>query len=490
MIQFKRETCGDLEAVLNREWLETNGLGGFASSTVIGLNTRRYHGLLVAATKPPVGRMVLLSKLEETLFIEGKRFDLSANRYPGVVHPQGFRYLKEFRLDPFPVFTYEVEGIEIEKSVFMIHGENSTVIHYHLTKNNHPGSPKDIGLEIRPLIAFRDYHGTTHENGGINSAVQERSGLATVTPYQGLLTLHLAHNAIELCKTRDWYRNFEYDAERERGLDFSEDLFNPFVLSFDLRSRRQASIIASTEERDAAQAVEYRQAEITRRRKALVASPIDDGFAQSLAAASDQYLVSRGDEKTVIAGYHWFGDWGRDTMIALPGLTLPTGKYDVARSILRTFAKYMDQGMLPNRFPDAGETPEYNTVDAALWFIEAARAYLAYTDDLEFVREELYLTFTDIISWHVRGTRYGIKVDDSGLLVSGEPGVQLTWMDAKASDWGVTPRRGKPVEIQALWYNALCIMEELASRFADAARKRYRHMAAVAQWSFNRLFWN
>jgi len=357
MIQFERETWSDLEAALRREWLETNGLGGFASSTIVGLNTRRYHGLLVAATKPPVGRLVLLSKLEETLLIDGRRFDLSANRYPGVIHPQGFHYLKQFHLDPFPVFTYEVDGIEMDKSVFMIHGENSVVIHYELRKNNRPEVPKNLRLEIRPLIAFRDYHGTTHENGVINPAVQESSGLASVTPYHGLPSLHLAHNAIELRKTGDWYRNFEYDAERERGLDCSEDLFNPFALCFDLRMRRQASIIASTERRDVAQAVEYRRAEITRRRKVLVASPIEDGFAQSLAAASDQYLVSRGEDKTVIAGYHWFGDWGRDTMIALPGLTLPTGKYEVARSILRTFAKHMDQGMLPNRFPDAGETP-------------------------------------------------------------------------------------------------------------------------------------
>jgi predicted glycogen debranching enzyme len=491
MIQFERETWGDLEVALRREWLETNGLGGFASSTIIGLNTRRYHGLLVAATKPPVGRLVLLSKLEETLFIDGKHFELSANRYSGLIHPHGFHYLKQFRLDPFPVFTYEVEGLEFEKSVFMIHAENSTVIHYELRKNNRPDVPKNLRLEIRPLIAFRDYHGATRENGAINPALQEHSGLVSVTPYHGLPSLHLAHNAIELQETGDWYRNFEYDAERERGLDFSEDLFNPFVLCFNLRLRRQASIIASTEQRDVTQTVEYRRAEITRRRKALVASPIEDSFAQSLAAASDQYLVSRGDEKTVIAGYHWFGDWGRDTMIALPGLTLPTRKHEIARSILRTFANHVDQGMLPNRFPDAGETPEYNTVDATFWFFEAARAYLAYTGDLEFVGDELYPVFVDIISWHARGTRYGIKVDPSGLLGSGELGIQLTWMDARVGDWVVTPRRGKPVEIQALWYNALCIMEDLASRFGnEAARKGYRHMAAVAQWSFNRLFWN
>jgi len=490
MIQFKPEICRDLDAALRREWLETNGLGGFASSTIIGLNTRRYHGLLVAATKPPVGRFVLLSKLEETLFIEGQAFELSANRYPGVVHPQGFRYLKQFRLDPFPVFTYEIEGIEIEKSVFMIQGENSTVVHYELKKNNHPESPKNLWLELRPLIAFRDYHNATHENGAISRDVEERSDLASVSPYQGLPSLYLAHNAVDLRKTGDWYRNLEYDAERERGLDFSEDLFNPLVLRFDLRLRRQASVIASTEQRDVAK-VEYRESEITRRRNAKLSSPVEDDFVQTLAAAADQYIVSRGDQKTVIAGYHWFSDWGRDTMIALPGLTLPTGKHEVARSILRTFAKHADQGMLPNRFPDAGETPEYNTVDATLWFFEAARAYLAYTGDLEFVRDELYPVFADIVLWHVRGTRYGIKVDPSGLLSSGEPGVQLTWMDAKVGDWVVTPRRGKPVEIQALWYNALCIMEDLARHFGDeAGQKRYRSMATLARWSFNRLFWN
>jgi predicted glycogen debranching enzyme len=491
MIQFGKDTCGDLDAALRREWLETNGLGGFASSTIVGLNTRRYHGLLVAATKPPVGRLVLLSKLEETLFIDGQPFDLSANRYPGAVHPQGFRYLKQFRLDPFPTFTYEVEGIELEKAVFMVHGENTTVVQYELKKNNHPERPKSLSLELRPLIAFRDYHSTTHENGAINPAVEERSGLATVTPYQGLPSLHLAHNAVELRKTGDWYRHFEYAVERERGLDFSEDLFSPFVLRFDLRLRRQGSVIASMGQHDVTQVAKHRQAEITRRRDAEMISPIEDSFARSLVAASDQYIVSRGEQKTVIAGYHWFSDWGRDTMIALPGLTLPTGKYEVARSILRTFAKHVDQGMLPNRFPDAGETPEYNTVDATLWFFEAARAYLAYTGDLDFVRDELYPVFGDIISWHARGTRYGIKVDASGLLSSGEPGVQLTWMDAKVGDWVVTPRRGKPVEIQALWYNALCIMEDLARRLGDEpSQKRYRNMATVASWSFNRLFWN
>jgi predicted glycogen debranching enzyme len=491
MIQFDEDICNNLDSALSREWLETNGLGGFAASTIVGLNTRRYHGLLVAATKPPVGRLVLLSKLEETLVVDGRAFDLSANRYPGVVHPQGFRYLKQFRLDPFPVFTYEVEGVEIEKRVFMVHAENTTVVQYEMKAGRSADGPKECRLEIRPLIAFRDYHSTTHENGAINPGVEQQPWLASVTPYSGLPSLHVAHNACELHVTGAWYRQFEYEVERERGLDFTEDLFNPFLLKFDLSLNPQCSLIASTEQHDVAHVDALRESEIHRRRDAKRSAPIDDGFAQNLAAAADQFIVARGDQKTVIAGYHWFSDWGRDTMIALPGLTLPTGKHDIARSILRTFARHVNQGMLPNRFPDEGETPEYNTVDATLWFFEAARQYLNYTGDLEFLRSELYEVFAGIISWHLRGTRYGIKVGDDGLLSSGEPGVQLTWMDAKVNDWVVTPRHGKPVEIQALWYNALRIMEDLARRFCDEADwASYRKLAADARSSFNRLFWN
>ena len=492
MIQFNQPTCGNLELASGLEWLETNGLGGFASSTILGLNTRRYHGLLVAATKPPVGRLVLLSKLEETVRIDGKPYEISANRYPDVVHPQGFRFLKGFRLDPFPVFTYQVGGVEIEKSVFMIQGENSVVVQYEL--NSAAGTKSSpaptVELLVRPLTAFRDYHGTTHENGALNPFVRGIPALASIAPYEGLPTLYMANNAEELRVTGEWYRNFQYEAERERGLDFQEDLFNPLLLRFRLTNGMPATVIASTQTRDITRVAEYRDKEITRRRALSAVSPLPDDFARTLTAAADQYIVGRGYLKTVIAGYHWFSDWGRDTMISLPGLTLITGRYEIARNILCEFARAVNQGMLPNRFPDDGESPEYNTVDATLWFFEAARAYLAYSGDLEFVRSELYSVFTDIISWHVRGTRYGIKVDASGLLTSGEPGVQLTWMDAKVGDWVVTPRRGKPVEIQALWYNALRIMEDLARAFGDeGSEKRYRTMAGLAQWSFNRLFW-
>src|SRR5215469_18867781 len=488
MILFGKDVCRNLDSGLRREWLETNGIGGFASSTINGCNTRRYHGLLVAATKPPVGRFVLLSKLEETLLVNGRTYDLSTNLYPSVVHPQGFQFLTQFRLDPFPIFTFSVDGVELAKKTFMAHGQNTAVIKYELI--NSPGAAQ-VQLDLRPLIAFRDYHSLTHENGAIDGRVDTQREFIRLSPYPGLPSLYLANDAVRIESTGNWYRNFEYDPERERGLDFKEDLFNPCVLRFDLNQRPTATLIASTERQNVDAAEQYEQDEIVRRRQIAERAPVKDDFITSLTSAADQYIVSRSDHKSVIAGYHWFSDWGRDTMIALPGLTLPTGRFEIARSILRTFAQHVDQGMLPNRFPDAGETPEYNTVDATLWFFEAVRAYHAYTGDLAFVQQELYPVLADIINWHVRGTRYRIKLDTAGLLNSGEPGAQLTWMDAKVGDWVVTPRCGKPVEVQALWYNAIRTMEDLAAHTADeTGRKRYSNMAALTKWSFNRLFWN
>lgn len=493
MIQFDENICSNTDEAIEHEWLETNGLGGFASSTITGLNTRRYHGLLVAAINPPVERMVLLSKMEETLVVNGEGYDLSVNQYPNTIHPQGYRYLKEFRLDPFPTFVYEVAGVVIEKSVFIVHGENTTVVQYKLQEKS--SEVAECRLEVHPLVAFRDYHGTAHENGGINAQVETAEGLATIHPYADLPKLYFAHDANELANTGYWYRNFEYSVERERGLDFTEDLFNHFALKFDLDKNTSATVIASTQLHAADEACELRRAEVERREKLLVGVK-DDELIRTLTLAADQFIVARGEQKTVIAGYHWFADWGRDTMIALPGLTLATGRYDIARSILLEFANHVDRGMLPNRFLptsslNAGGESEYNTVDATLWYFEAVRALLAHTNDYDFVRTNLYDALTDIINWHERGTRYQIYVDTDGLLFAGETGVQLTWMDAKVGDWVVTPRTGKPVEIQALWYNALRVMEELAGRFGDDANAgRFATMAGRAKESFNRQFWN
>ena len=453
VIRLDQSICTDLDQSLKLEWLETNGLGGFSSSTITGLNTRRYHGLLTAATKPPVRRFVLLSKMEETLLVDGRPYDLSSNQYPGVVHPQGYRYLSEFRLDPFPTFVYRVEGIEIEKRVFMIHGENTTAIEYEIRK---PDSAPACSLELRPLIAFRDYHATTQSNDSINRAVRAGDGIASITPYKGLPALHFGHNAASLEESGNWYFNFEYEAELERGLDGHEDLFNPFVMRFSFQDVARAIVIASTEARAAQEVAELKRRELERRKRVLRGAPSSDPLIQQLTVAADQFIVQRGELNSVIAGYHWFADWGRDTMIALPGLTLMTGRPEIARNILEAFAQSADRGMLPNRFPDAGETPEYNTVDATLWLFEAVRSYMHYTGDYQFVRDRLYTKLKEIVDWHFCGTRYGIRVDgEDGLLACGEPGVQLTWMDAKVGDWVVTPRSGKPVEIQALWHNAL-----------------------------------
>jgi predicted glycogen debranching enzyme len=477
MITLDQKSC-------TTEWLETNGIGGFSSSTVIGLNTRRYHGLLTAATKPPVGRFVLLSKLEESLVIDGRRYELSANQYPGVIHPQGFNYQTGFRLDPFPTFTYEIEGVQVEKSVFMVQGENTTVIQYELKSSTTNSS--DIKLEIRPLIAFRDYHSTTHENTALNPNIETEPTQTSLKPYSDLSALHLAHDPAEIDANGFWYRNFQYVVEQERGLDFAEDLFSPCAFTFELNARKKISIVASTDQHNAGDADKYREIELERR------STVNDTnkLVALLKTAADQFIVARAAGETVIAGYHWFADWGRDTMIALPGLTLANGRCDVARNILAEFAKHVDRGMLPNRFPDAGEPPEYNTVDATLWLFEAVRSFLQYTGDYEFVRTNLYAVLQDIIKWHLNGTRYQIHADDDGLLCSGEPGVQLTWMDAKVGDRVVTPRYGKPVEIQALWYNALRVMEQMADRFNDPNGKQYGATADKARDSFNDLFWN
>jgi len=482
---FGPQALAHAEESLKREWVETNGIGGFASSTIWGLNTRRYHGLLVAATKPPVGRMVLLSKLEETLIFGDQRFELSTNRYPGVFHPHGSRYLVNFRLDPFPTFVYQVGEIQIEKTLFMVHGENTTVTQYTLVAD------RLCRLEVRPLVAFRDYHSLTHENEVLRNQLSDEGTCVLFQPYDGLPTLFFAHEAARLEKTGDWYRNFEYMREQERGLDFREDLFNPFVLTVELTPGATTSIVVSTSRRETNNVDLLRDTELRRRSEVEACAPFEDSLANRLVTAADHYIVNRGQGKTLIAGYHWFGDWGRDTMIAIPGITLVTGRQDAARAILAEFATHVSQGMVPNRFPDAGEEPEYNTVDSALWFFEAARAYLEYTGDKDFVLEQLFPKLNEIIDWYLAGTRYGIRVDTDGLVYAGEPGTQLTWMDAKIGNFVVTPRRGKPVEIQALWYNALCIHRDLAHAVGDHAREEaVTRLAEQARSNFNRLFWN
>ncbi|MGH9947961.1 MAG: amylo-alpha-1,6-glucosidase [Pyrinomonadaceae bacterium] len=488
MIELLENICRDYHEATSSEWLETNGIGGYASSTVSGANTRRYHGLLVAATKPPLGRVVMLSKFEETLVIDDERFELSCNQYPGNVHPDGCKYLTGFRLDPFPKWIYECAGVEIEKLIFMIDGENTVVCRWRIANKSAIRNTQSA-IELRPLLAFRDHHHLRHEDDGFNTSYDVENGTVSMRPYADMPPLYLAHNADGVEHQGHWYRDFEYAIEQERGFDFREDLYQPFSLTFDLKEI--ATVIASTESRSAKDAAMLEKAEIKRRAKLVANAAAMDDLTRQLVLAADQFIVDRGKGKTVIAGYHWFSDWGRDTMIALPGLTLSTNRPEIAKSILAEFSKHLSQGMLPNRFPDKGEEPEYNTVDATLWYFEAIRAYSEATGDLEFVRNELYEKLVEVIDWHMHGTRYQIHVDTDGLLYAGEPGVQLTWMDAKIGDWVVTPRTGKAVEIQALWYNALCIMSDLAKAFEDTeSEKLYTQMAATAKDSFRGQFWN
>jgi predicted glycogen debranching enzyme len=488
VISLGSEICTDFDAASSREWLETNGIGGFASSTISGAHSRRYHGLLVAAVEPPVGRAVLLSKFEEVLTIGGVNFALSANRYPGAVYPEGFHFIKSFRLDPFPVWTYAVDGVEVEKTVFMVYGENTTVVSYALKTQN---PREEVSLELKPLLAFRDYHHLGQERP-INPSLTIDEDSISIQPVEKLPALTITHSGAAVENTGDWYHNFEYEIERERGFDFHEDLYNPCAMRFELSGSGSAAVMVSTGPGQIEDAIRYRESEITRRESLIARSGADDDFSKQLTLAADQFIVARGEEKTVIAGYPWFTDWGRDTMIALPGLTLAAGRPDIARSILFEFSKYVSQGMLPNRFPDGSEPPEYNTVDATLWYFEAIRAYAAATGDLEFVKDALYEKLKEIVTWHVNGTRYGIKVDHAdGLLHAGETGQQLTWMDAKVGDWVVTPRTGKAVEIQALWYNALRVLEDLAGKFGDdACRTDARLFADYAAQNFESLFWN
>ena len=466
----------------NLEWLETNGIGGFAMGTVSGINTRRYHGTLTAAIKPPLGRCTLVSKLEETLVAGGERYELGANRFAGAVHPRGYDLLESFRLNPFPVWTYRVGRHVVTKRLFMPHGSNTTVCVWEAE-----GGEGELQLEVRPLISFADYHHLRREDPMIDGSYRERNGSVVISPYPKLPELHFSHNGERVVPTGHWYRSFIYSIEAERGFDSAEDLFQPFMMEFDLG--RPATLVMGLEGHSADEAAGLAAAEI-KRRKELVSGAEGDAVRQ-LTLAADQFIVKRGDGRTVIAGYPWFSDWGRDTMIALPGLTLATGRADAAREILLEYSRHISQGMIPNRFPDEGETPDYNTVDATLWYFEAIRAYAEATGDYDVVEEELYDKLADIAAWHLRGTRYGIHVDTDGLLYAGEAGHQLTWMDAKIGDLVITPRIGKPVEIQALWYNALRIMSDLADRFGhDEDRERFEAMADLAKLSFNGLFWN
>ena len=493
---------------LSLEWLETNGIGGYACGTVIGCNTRRYHALLCAATSPPLGRMVLINKADETVSFGDRHVELGCNQYPGTIHPNGYHYLASFEAAPLPHWVYRVPGHDgapdliLEKTLWMPHGQNRTCVRYALQSGPQAG----IKLAVHPFVTGRDYHSEHRFNTQFNTHVERIASAdgvrVTLRPYQGCPPIHFSTDG-QFCEGGAWYYGFEYAVERERGLEAQEDAWCPGAFIWRLKPGDSALFIVSSEPLAIEEPDEttnrraFFDATIARRRE--LSAIFDDlpeekrAHAKRLALAADQFIVRRRDKlHTILAGYPWFSDWGRDTMIALPGLCLTTNRLYEAASILLSFARATSQGMIPNRFPDHGETPDYNTVDATLWFFHATAQYLERSGDWKTVGDQIYPVLRECIEWHINGTRYGIKADPGdGLLSSGTDGTQLTWMDAKVGDWVVTPRQGKPVEIQALWFNALLTMMDFAERAGDQTMKKLcGEWSRLVKQSFAQAFWN
>jgi predicted glycogen debranching enzyme len=504
-IEFGREICGTLQTAEMREWLVTNGIGGYASGTIAGLLTRRYHGLLIAALNPPLGRTLLATQLNEVAHYNQQFYSLSANRWAdGTVSPNGYHHIERFFLDgTTPVWQFGLGDAQLEKRIWMQPGYNTTYVQYTLIR-----APQPLNLTLQAFVNYRDYHGSTQSNGWQMNIEAIAQGIQ-VTAFPGAAPLYWLSNFASVTPAHDWYYSFDLAAERDRGLSDREDHLHAATFTATLTPGKSLTLVASTEPHPDLTGENASKLRFAHEQKLIqlfeISRPIHaektPGWIHQLILAADQFVVERQARaeqsralvndpagKTIIAGYHWFGDWGRDTMISLPGLTLATGRPEIAQSILRTFAKYVDRGMLPNRFPDAGETPEYNTVDATLWYFEAIRQYYCVTEDDDLLRD-LFPILAEIIDWHCRGTRYNIHLDAAdGLLYAGTAGVQLTWMDAKVGDQVITPRIGKPIEINALWYNTLRTM----AKFARQIGKPHQEYEAIADRTLAKFsrFWN
>jgi predicted glycogen debranching enzyme len=506
-IAWRPGAGADVLPLLDREWLVTNGLGGYACGTLAGAATRRYHGLLVAAHAAPIGRVMMFNHLSESF-----RFpDYTTVTVGGVERPggglevQGVDALAEFRLeDGLPVWRYETHGHVVEKRIVMAHRRNTVRVLYRLAEGDGP-----VRLKLRPSVHFRGHDdpvSTKTPEPYTLTAVDGRYELAAPVPHWPKLRLSLAGDAPSF--TLDGVRSPEilYRVEENRGYEGVGVLWSPGVFRVTLHPGQDVALTASTEPWErmlALTAAEVLEGECERRRRliARAAEPARAGFGAELVLAADQFVISPAtraadvaraaaagdDARTVVAGYHWFTDWGRDTMISLDGLTLATGRHEDAKYILRTFAAHVRDGLIPNFFPDKSNEGVYHTADATLWFFQAVHRYVESTGDRDTLRQ-LLPTLKDVVAHHLNGTRFGIGVDPrDGLLKQGADGYQLTWMDAKCGDWVVTPRRGKAVEIVALWYNALRLMQGWLA--GDETADTIREAAERAYASFNRRFW-
>ena len=490
-VRLGRDVCGVLDDALRREWLVTSGTGGFAMGTVAGALTRRYHALLMTATEPPLGRTVAVAGMSETVLDSagGEPLPLHTQEWAGgAVEPRGHVHIESFELEgTVPVWRYAVPGGLLEKRVWMRRGADTTYLTYTLTRTVAGAA---LRLALRPLCTWRDAHALGRA-GALVQVDAAEDGLAVT--FAGAPAYWIRAGGAEVTTDGEWYRDVHLRAEAERGMDDRQDLYAAGTLVVPLQPAATVAVSISLDPEARPEDAAASLAEEAERGAALLRSapaPAPPWVAR-LVLAADQFVAERAGLATVLAGFPWFGDWGRDTMISLPGLALVAGRPEVAAGLLRGFARYADSGLLPNRFPDRGETPEYNTADATLWYVEALRSYVAETGDRDLVRE-LWPVLCDVVAWHVRGTRHGIGVDPAdGLLRAGEPGVQLTWMDAKVDGWVVTPRIGKPVEISALWHNALSCMADWAGTLTLPAPEGVDLAALRAQVaaSFER-YWN
>jgi len=488
----------DIEDLLQKEWLLTNGRGGYCSSTVAGCNTRRYHGLLVGSITPPTNRVMALANCLEKVIVGENVVELSTFEFAGKFVPNGVGHLKHFWQDVGVHFKYESEAFELAKSVYLLRDADTVALVYDFRRLERP-----VELAVRPFVGLRDFHGLQRSYTHLCSEWQDdHLVVGHETPASCSLVMSCPGSHFE--KDPQWWFDFVYRVDGARGQDHTEDLWAPGFFKVEVDSPRQivlwASLAATKSPQNPAQLVNL---DIDMVLKNLVTHRSDlldkterpdDENVVALSVAADQFVVRReGIERggaTILAGYPWFADWGRDAFISLPGLLLDTGRYSQAKSVLETFAEAADQGMIPNCFDDRSSSAHYNSVDGPLWFINTAFRYLWATDDAGYFCEHLLPTIQSIIHCYQNGTRFGIRGDDDGLITAGDSGTQLTWMDAKCDGVTFTPRYGKAVEVNALWYNALRLTADFFRERNADSYNWYTDMANVAGESFGRLFWN
>ncbi|MCW3999108.1 MAG: glycogen debranching enzyme N-terminal domain-containing protein [Candidatus Bathyarchaeota archaeon] len=506
-IVFRQNDISQFEQAIKKEWLITNGLGGYASSTVLGLNTRKYHALLVAALHPPGDRTVILSKLDEDIDVDGKIYQLGANDFRHDIYPQGYKYLTQFQVSPLPIYIYRAGEVEIEKSLVLPYAKNAVIAHYHVTNS----SQTDAAIKVYPLLSYRHYHYSINR--------KEKPVLFDQNATENTLELTfkdppacVAIKAVggSFMQRPVWADGVFYREEENRGESSSDESYIPGFFEFHAPKNTTANFAIATAVNSSMQETQTTLAEfgsdvasiqkvfseeLERRRKMLgsVYSSLGefkatDGLNWLLQAANDFNVSGDKDKRFIIAGYQWFGSWGRDSFISLPGLLLATAKFEDARSVILDYTHYCRQGLVPNLIDDKTGEPLYNTVDGTLWYVNSILQYVKYTGGYEFVAKALWGTLKDIFENHKRGTLNGIHVDNDGLLAHGP---QLTWMDAVVGESPVTPRGGKAVEVQALWYNALRAMQLFALKYHEKqAAEDYAEMAEQARESFCEKFWN